>query len=527
MTDTFNFGFDLVKGKEEGGKRYIYGIASSESPDQANEIVEAAGLKKSAEFFIKKGLIDYDHQSQIKKDPSAIIGKPMNVHWDDQNRMHLKAEIYKGVAKADAVWDLVKAGAPLGLSVGGKVLDRYQTYDPKLNKNVTRVTRAMINHVAVTPFPCNEDTMVTNESYASFFKSLSTGSRLSEDEFEDILKNEAWEDSDNLQKDMAAMGNPVSEGSGGVQQGVNPIVRQDLEAQHKVEGATQEDKKKKKVVKLNKHTVEFDGSYVTINTTDNSTDVMEDRELAKASDADKEKIVECYINLVKAMSDGDKEAVNVDSFLKSRDLDRYGRRIIKRHLVKKFSEVFSNDNFVKSLYADSPLGPDIANAYVNPMSAPYKKDGVIYGAYEDPSFIPVHVPSIPLTEELTSQNLDVKVRDSIRGEAEAANDDHKKYILDSINRIDANTLSEAEALKKFNDVRSSYGKEALKAANFAKLWKEDKYAIQSVIREFAEMMKKEVEGALKNAVRQIKDHVNPDPRDTQNIKDFSQVRPIQ
>lgn len=161
--------------KGEDGERIIYGVASTEDLDLDEEVVGACGLKKSLNYFLKHGRIDYDHKS--KDQPKFIIGEPLEAHFDDKNRFHLKGKLYKGKGQdiADQVWNLVKAGCTrLGWSVGGKVLKKAMQFDKSLGRFVPKVTEALINHVAITPHPKNVHTFATASAYGNFMKSLAS-----------------------------------------------------------------------------------------------------------------------------------------------------------------------------------------------------------------------------------------------------------------------------------------------------------------------------------------------------------------
>ena len=174
MLDTdFRFYFPLEKGgvKEKNGERFIYGVASTEDLDLDAEVVTASGLKKSLDYFLQHGRIDYDHLS--KSEPRYIIGEPLKAHFDGQNRFHIMGKLYKGLDVADQVWGLLKAGCSrLGWSVGGKVIKKAMQFNKSLNKFVPCVVEALINHVALTPHPKNLKTFATATAYGDFMKSL-------------------------------------------------------------------------------------------------------------------------------------------------------------------------------------------------------------------------------------------------------------------------------------------------------------------------------------------------------------------
>jgi hypothetical protein len=233
LDSAFQFFLPIEKGsvQEKDGRRFVYGVTSTEDLDLDEEIVSAAGLKKSMDYFLKHGRIDYDHKS--KEEPRFIIGEPVEGHFDGKNQMHLKAELYKGLDVADQVWKLLKAGSTrLGWSVGGKVIKKSMQFDKSLNKFVPKVVEAIINHIAITPHPKNVNTYATANAYGSFMKSLAVpGSKMGT--IIDIGGVEyVLAERDSFEKAMSTMsGGPAG---GTTPLGTSPVIPQSLESDVKV-----------------------------------------------------------------------------------------------------------------------------------------------------------------------------------------------------------------------------------------------------------------------------------------------------
>lgn len=229
----FRFWVPIEKGgvKEEGGHRYVYGVASTEDLDFDEEVVDATGIKKSLDYFLKSGRIDYDHRS--KEEPKFIIGHPVEGTFDAQRRFHIKGELYKGKGMeiAEQVWDQLRGGNQrLGWSIGGKVLKRAMCFNKSAGKMVPRVVEALINHAAITPHPKNSNTFATTKAYGDFLKSLANPSSTVGTIMNVGGKEYVFVEREELEKAIAAGG-----GAGGALPGhVNPIVPQDLESDVKV-----------------------------------------------------------------------------------------------------------------------------------------------------------------------------------------------------------------------------------------------------------------------------------------------------
>ncbi len=228
MQDSFQIFLPIEKGsaKEVGGERFVYGVASTEDLDMDNEIVGAVGLKKSMEYFLKHGRIDYDHKS--KEEPRFIIGEPVEGRFDAQSRMHIKARLYKGLEVSDQVWSLLKAGTTrLGWSIGGKVIKKAMHFDKSLNKFVPKVVEALINHIAITPHPKNVNTYATASAYGDFMKSLAAP----DSTLGTIVKIGGV---DYILAEREGFEKAMSTGSGGGTPGLSPIIPQSLESDVKV-----------------------------------------------------------------------------------------------------------------------------------------------------------------------------------------------------------------------------------------------------------------------------------------------------
>ncbi len=230
LDNEFKFFCPIEKGgvKEKNGERHVYGIASTEDLDLDQEIVSASGLKKSLDYFLKHGRIDYDHKS--KDEPRYIVGEPVRAHFDGQSRFHVHAKLYKGLDIADQVWGLLKAGSTrLGWSIGGRVIKKAMQFDKSLNKMVPKVVEALINHIAITPHPKNVNTFATANAYGDFMKSLADPAQT----FGTIINLEGKEyvlaEKSQFQKALSAGGS-----AGGSGLGRSPIIPQSLESDVKV-----------------------------------------------------------------------------------------------------------------------------------------------------------------------------------------------------------------------------------------------------------------------------------------------------
>lgn len=167
MGNKFNFFVDLDQetediikssSKKEGNSKYgnmiVAGRASVNQPDRQDEILEPSGY--ILDDFLNNGLINLEHFPTRKGDPDYYIGEPIDAYVKD-NEFFIKGKLWKDHPKAQKLWDtllIMKSSGStrkLGWSIEGKKLE----VDPK---NKKRITKAKINHVALTFSPVSYNT---------------------------------------------------------------------------------------------------------------------------------------------------------------------------------------------------------------------------------------------------------------------------------------------------------------------------------------------------------------------------------
>jgi hypothetical protein len=151
---------------------YIYIKASTPGRDFEGQSILPDALKETLPYFMTNGRITYEHVTpQTRYDPSIIIGEPRDYRFDGNDCLLIKAELYKHQPKAQAVWDIFRSGGFLKASVGGSILR-----PPVLRNGVETITKVLMNHVALTPWPVNDDTNAQVMPYAEFMKALGAAS---------------------------------------------------------------------------------------------------------------------------------------------------------------------------------------------------------------------------------------------------------------------------------------------------------------------------------------------------------------
>ncbi len=168
--------FHLIKASTENGEWVVYLEASNENKDKQNESVAVEALKSQKDYFLRKGVLSWDHLHKIEKDPSYVIGEPIDVRFADSSTL-IKGRLYKKNRYAQGVWEnLDSQSTRYGSSIGG--------YTLKKSKD-GMVTRVIWDEVAITHNPVN-DTVLGNVSvvpFQAFMKALTAGGGVDASQF--------------------------------------------------------------------------------------------------------------------------------------------------------------------------------------------------------------------------------------------------------------------------------------------------------------------------------------------------------
>lgn len=189
---------------EEGQRRRIAGVISSEARDRQGEILLQDGL--DFQPFLKNGWFNDNHSRAT----DGIVGAPTEVRRFDKGAVLPNGEVaaskctwaegylLKDHPKADAIWQLSQSlakspdGRALGFSVEGSVQKR-------VGRDKRTVAKAVIQNCAVTNAPVNTDTRL--EVLAKSIQHIDAGHSLdltaagyalneaSEAELSDLLKS--------------------------------------------------------------------------------------------------------------------------------------------------------------------------------------------------------------------------------------------------------------------------------------------------------------------------------------------------
>lgn len=189
----------VVKGGEKGadksGKRWIQGIASTDSKDLQGEVISQTGIDFS--YFLKHGFFNDDH----KPGAENKVGEPTEAKLT-KNGLWVKGYLYNNPianptdtqkTAADKYWELMHqleasgSNRKVGFSIQGKVLRR----------NGSTIEKCWIQEIAITTQPVNTAT------WAEIAKSLSKQNW-------DLSKDKVVDKKEEAEKAMVAVGSPLS-----------------------------------------------------------------------------------------------------------------------------------------------------------------------------------------------------------------------------------------------------------------------------------------------------------------------------
>ena len=166
----------LRKSDEETDKKIIYLEASNESEDVQKDVVIQTALKKAQDFFLKNGVLSWDHQHKVKDDPEFVIGEPLDVGFTDNGATLVKGMLYEYNNRAMSLWNNIQSQSTrFGASIGGYVL----------GKSMNEIQEVFWDEVAITYKPVNRDTMgkVQLMPFDDLMKALTAGSGVDASKF--------------------------------------------------------------------------------------------------------------------------------------------------------------------------------------------------------------------------------------------------------------------------------------------------------------------------------------------------------
>lgn len=166
----FDLGFAKADtSAEEAGQWLIYVRASTPQLDFERERVLPQALKDAASYFLENGKVTFEHIDQSNRhDASILIGEPLAVKFTPEGDTLVQARLYPYQPQAQHVWNILRSGGKLKASIGGSCVKR------PAGDGATEIPQLWWNHLAITSWPVNNDTIVSLQPFEEFVKALAT-----------------------------------------------------------------------------------------------------------------------------------------------------------------------------------------------------------------------------------------------------------------------------------------------------------------------------------------------------------------
>lgn len=160
----FTFYIEKAVPMDEGDEMILEGIASTTNIDHDKERMSKEALNAMESAINKDGVpLRVEHQ----KDELAIIGKVYKAWLDERNNLHIRARLDKSHPVSPILYDSMKKGVKMGLSVGGIVKRAVKEFSESFGGMVKTFYDVALQEVSVTPRPANYDSWLVAKSIAS------------------------------------------------------------------------------------------------------------------------------------------------------------------------------------------------------------------------------------------------------------------------------------------------------------------------------------------------------------------------
>ena len=161
---------------DSNGNYIVWAEASNENLDFQDQVVLQRALLESKDYFLKNGVISYDHMHlQEKENPERyIIGEPLDVVAKGK-KTFVKMLLYKSNEIVKELINKIKDGSSrIKTSIGGKFPKVVKAVD-ETGKLIEKVVSVLWDELAITYKPVNQTLQPVALSSAAFVKALAAG----------------------------------------------------------------------------------------------------------------------------------------------------------------------------------------------------------------------------------------------------------------------------------------------------------------------------------------------------------------
>jgi len=159
----FHFWIQKASAVDDGDRMVVEGVASTINVDHDKERMSAEALKSMARIINTSGVPLRVEHSQ---NDNAIIGNVNKAWIDERNQLWIKAVLDEKHPAAGILYNGLKEGVKMGLSVGGYVKRAVQEMVEGVGKEVNTFYDVLLDEVSVTQKPSNYDARLMAKSFA-------------------------------------------------------------------------------------------------------------------------------------------------------------------------------------------------------------------------------------------------------------------------------------------------------------------------------------------------------------------------
>jgi len=158
----FKFFIEKAIATNDVNEMILEGIASTTNLDHDSERMSESALRAMEAAINETGVpLRVEHA----KEDEAIIGKVYEARVDERNQLHVKARLDPKHIVSKVLYDSMKQGSKMGLSVGGFVRRAIRELNEKTGKMVKTFYDVALKEVSVTPRPANFDSWIVAKSF--------------------------------------------------------------------------------------------------------------------------------------------------------------------------------------------------------------------------------------------------------------------------------------------------------------------------------------------------------------------------
>lgn len=165
---------------------YVEGLATTTNVDHDQERMSPEAIQAMEAEINKNGV---PLISEHSKEWDGVLGKVFEARVDDRNQLHIKAELDKDMSKSVDLYNALKKGAQLGLSIAGIVKKAGLEMVEGVGKKCKTFYDVLLKEVSVTGRPSNFDTWLVAKGIAKSRESGLYDKYLNTDSYQEYLKS--------------------------------------------------------------------------------------------------------------------------------------------------------------------------------------------------------------------------------------------------------------------------------------------------------------------------------------------------